>query len=297
MSQSALLPPLSPQQVFAVRNVADKLNKIFQNRDMLAFYWETYVLGRLEAAQPDTYIVSYPKCGRTWLRVMLQKYIELIGQIPQHFHNKLLLGVGNNTIIKFEHDQGTWIPAPPTMEQLAFNTAKYAGKKIVFLARDPRDALVSSWYHLKYREQIYTGDLSSFVYDELTGIHKIIAFMNMWVDNKHIPSDFLLITYEQMHREPVETAQQLLQFMNIAIEPDMLSLAVAESSFEKMKRMELEGALREPWMKPGSKDLKNSLKIRKGKVGGFRNELSEQDIAFVNQVIRDKLSPELPYHQ
>jgi hypothetical protein len=58
-----------------------------------------------------------------------------------------------------------------------------------------------------------------------------------------------------------------------------------------MKEMELHNKLNEPWMKPGSKQSANSMKIRKGSVGGYKNELSPEDIQYVNSVIRDGLSP------
>jgi hypothetical protein len=285
------------QYTFAMRNIYDKFGKVKQNKDMLAFYWQTYILSRLERIEPDMFIVSYPKCGRTWLRTMMQKYLELTNARLRYFHDKSLLGVAGIGTIKFEHDQGTWIPAPPKLKHLSFNANKYAGKKVVFLVRDPRDVLVSSWYHLKYREQIYQGDLAAFIREDLTGIHKVVAFTNMWMENRHRMGDFLLMTYEDMHREPAAQAQQMVAFLGLEVRPELIDQAVEASSFENMKKMELEGSMREPWMKPGSKDLKNSLKIRKGKVGGFHSELSESDIAYVNRVIQEHLHPELPYHQ
>ena len=285
------------QYLFAARNIADKFHKVKNNRDMFFFYMQTYVLSQLEKVQPDAYIVSYPKCGRTWLRIMMQKYLELSGASLHYYNDKSLLGISGERVIKFEHDKGNWVPAPLRIDELTFNEQKYAGKKVVFLVRDPRDVLVSSWYHLKYREQIYQGDLAAFIREDLTGIHKVVAFTNMWMENRHRMGDFLLMTYEDMHREPAAQAQQMVAFLGLEVRPELIDQAVEASSFENMKKMELEGSMREPWMKPGSKDLKNSLKIRKGKVGGFHSELSESDIAYVNRVIQEHLHPELPYHQ
>lgn len=285
------------QYVFATRNIFDKLIKVIGSWETLKFYWQTYILSRFDAVEPDFCIVSYPKCGRTWLRVMLQKYLELVGPSLQHFNDKSLLSISGNKIAKFEHDQSNWVPAPLRIEQLSFNTYKYSHKKVVFLVRDPRDVLVSSWYHLRYRERIYKEDLSAFIRDDLVGIHKVVAFMNMWVENSHVPDEFFLLTYEQMHSEPIASFRKSLEFMGINVELEALQTAVEESSFDKMKRMESKGILKEPWMKPGSKNLRNSMKIRKGKVGSFHEELSEEDIRFLNDVIRNKLCSKLPYHQ
>ncbi len=283
--------------VFATRNIADKLVKVIGSWETFKFYWQTYVLSSFEAVEPDVYFVSYPKCGRTWLRVMLQKYLELIGTSLQCFNDKSLLAISGGQTIKFEHDQGNWVPAPLSTGQLSFNTSKYANKKVGFLVRDPRDVLVSSWYHLKYRERIYKKGLSAFMRDDLVGIFKVVAFMNMWIENSHIPDSFFLMSYEEMHSDPLFSFREVLEFVGIQVESDALQRAVEESSFEKMKRMESKGTLKEPWMKPGSKDSNNSMKIRKGKVGDFREELSAEDIEFLNGVIQNNLSPKLPYHQ
>ena len=284
------------QYVFAVRNAYDKLVKVIGDWETLRFYWQTYVLSRFDNVEPDVYIVSYPKCGRTWLRVMLQKYLQQREAPLQYFNDRSLLGISREQVIKFEHDQGNWAPTPMRMDQLRFNVTKYADRKVVFLVRDPRDVLVSSWYHLKYRERIYQKGLSEFIRDDLVGIHKVVAFMNMWIEHSYVPADFCLMTYEQLHREPAASFQQMLQFMGIDVEPDALRYAVEASSFKEMKRMELEGSLKEPWMRPGAKDLEKSLKVRRGKIGSFKEELSEEDIEYLNDVIRNKLSYELSFY-
>ncbi len=92
----------------------------------------------------------------------------------------------NKNTVVFEHDQSSWVPAPMGKNKLSINKKKYKNKRIIFLTRDPRDILVSSWHHLKYRENIYREGLTEFIREELVGIDKVIAFMNLWVNNKNI---------------------------------------------------------------------------------------------------------------
>jgi hypothetical protein len=186
------------------------------NPALLGFYFDTYILSRLDSTEPDAYVVSYPKCGRTWLRILLQKYLDINGCGKRTFRDKALLQLPDKHVLKFEHDKGTWVPAPCSMKQLSFDQAKYRGEKIVFLVRDPRDVLVSSWYHLKFREKIYTETLSEFIRDNLIGIQKVI-FMNMWVESSHYPEDFFLMTYEEMHYNTSESFTGFLRFLNSVI--------------------------------------------------------------------------------
>jgi hypothetical protein len=283
------------QTVFAARNIMDKLKKMSGSWETTRFYWQTYILSRMERIKPDIFVVSYPKCGRTWLRIMLQKYLESSGHSILHYNDRSLLGMADGPVVKFEHDKGGWVPAPHKEKGLVFNTPKYNDKKVVFLVRDLRDVLVSSWYHLKYRENIFKGDLSDFIRDPLVGVEKVVAFHNMWIENQSIPDDFLLMRYEELHNDPHESFREMLSFIEFEVDDGLIETAVEKSSFDRMKRMEIKGSMREPWMKPGTKNLGKSLKVRKGKVGGYREELDPDDIAYIDAVVERRLSPQVPY--
>ena len=279
--------------LFAYRNYSDKFKKVIVSRDTFKFYWKTYILSKFDKVEPDIYIVSYPKCGRTWLRVMLQKYAEFIGHTQKEFNDRSIISIADNLAVKFEHDLGNWVPAPPKLENVVFNKKKFKGKRVIFLVRDPRDVLVSSWYHLKFRENIYRKDLSSFVKDDLTGLEKVVKFFNMWVENKSSLGKFLMLTYEDLHSNSISNFRKMLEFMEIDLDMEASEKAVEESRFDKMKKMESRGSLNEPWMKPGAKSLGESMKVRKGKIGGFKKELSRKDIDHINVVIKEKLHPEI----
>lgn len=282
---------------FAALNVLDKLRKVARNRGMAEFYFRTYVLSRLDREVPAAQVVSYPKCGRTWVRMWLNHYANLAGTRPRSYNDRNLVQVTDDILVRFEHGQGSWVPAPPPLDSLAFDHAAFDGKRVVFLVRDPRDVLVSSWYHLHYREHIYAGDLSTFIRDDLVGVRKVVRFMNMWLEHSDACGAFLLLRYEQLHAEPHACLEQLLRFMHIDPAPSLIERAVADSRFERMKQAELSGSLKEPWMRPGSADLVRSLKVRKGKIGGFREELSAQDIEFLDREIAASLTPALPYRE
>lgn len=261
--------------------------------DTFKFYWRTYVLSKAENVSPDLYIISYPKCGRTWLRIMLQKYATLSGHQPRFFHDSALVEISDNWIVKFEHDVGNWVPAPPKMENVIFNKEKYQGKNVLFLIRDPRDVLVSSWYHLKYRENIYTKELSDFIYEDLIGIDKVIKFYNEFYNNRDIPESFKVMSYEDFHSDTLGQLKELIAFAGFSLNEENAKKAVDASKFSNMSKMESNGILKEPWMKPGSKNKSNSKKIRKGKVGGFRQELEQKHLEYLNNKIKEDLHPDL----
>lgn len=281
---------------FACRNVADKLRKVITKPSNFWIYVDTYVLSRLTQTEPEAVIVSYPKCGRTWLRVMMQDYMEQLGVPSKRFSDRFSLNLPDGEILKFDHHQGTWVPAPSRTDRLSLATARYAGKKVVFLVRDPRDVVVSSWYHLRYRERIYKDDLATFVRDPNLGIRKIIAFMNLWLENRGNFPNFLLLTYEGLHAEPETGFRSLLKFLKVPINEKALEFAISRASFDNMKKREKEGAIAEPWMNPGAGGDANAMKIRQGKVGGFRRDMDPESILYMNELITQHLARSLPYH-
>ena len=278
--------------LFLTRNVYDKLGKSIRSWDTLKYYVNTYLLSALESVDPDCYIISYPKCGRTWLRVLLQNYAELAGfDIGLHRDGAAMKTAG--VTIKFEHDMGNWVPAPVRPASMAFNSKRYASKTVVLLVRDPRDVVVSSWYHQKYRDRVYKGSLSEFVRDEVVGIRKIIRFLNIWIESRDIPEDFMLLQYERLHDDAAHWLRALLDFVRIPADGTLVSEAAERSSFREMQGMEVSGSLSEPWLAVGENSAEKARKIRQGSVGGYKSELSDEDIAFVNEIIERELTREL----
>ena len=204
--------------------------------------------------------------------------------------------ISDQSLVKFEHDKGNWVPSPPPPDKMNVDLEKFGDKKIVFLIRDPRDVLVSSWYHLKYRENIYQKDLSSFIREPLTGIDKVIRFFNQWIAQKDHFKNFIYLAYEDFHKDPYKTFYQLFDFMGLEINEDHLKKAVEGGDFNAMKKMESSGNLKEPWMKPGQKNIKHSMKIRKGKTGSYKQEMNTKDIEYVNKRMQKQLHPLLKKH-
>ncbi len=285
------------QFVFAWRNIFDKANKVYRDKKLLAFYLNEYVWNGNSRIEPDSFVVSYPKCGRTWLRVLLLKYIASQSGFQDASYGKSYVRSPGNKIVKFEHDQGSWVPAPPQIKKLHFNTRKYAEKSVLFLIRDPRDVVVSSWYHLKYRENIFSGDLSTFIRDDLVGIDKIIAFMNLWADNLTLLKNVLIVSYEELRKDTPYFFGKVLDFLEISNDTKLVRETVVAVSFERMKKIEQDNSHVDPWLRVGSRNnILEASKIRKGKVGGYKNELSVNDIEFLDNVIRKKMSSKLISH-
>jgi hypothetical protein len=242
----------------------------------------------------DLALVSFPKSGRTWLRV-------LIGRTLQNYY-----GVDENVILKTDmicsldsrlpklivsHDDFAQDKPP---ERISHNKSKYKSKLVIFLVRDPRDVLVSLYFHKKFRRgesKKYNGEIADFIKLKSGGIESLVAFYNAWAENHQLPKGFLLVRYEDMIADTKKELGKVLQFMGIDWIPDaILAEAVEYGSFNNLKSIEASNKLQSGSLQTTNPENQESFKVRKGKVGGYRDYLTDADIAYLDNVIKSQLS-------
>lgn len=194
----------------------------------------------------DCYVISFPKCGRTWIRVMLAKALALHfkdpGDLAIHLDpmRVMRVGSGKGPGIQFKHDGSSYVETMIT-GQTRRNYQKYKGKKVIFLVRDPRDVMVSYYFHLTRRRRgAYKESQSEFIRDPLLGVGKLLEFMNGWYEHRKVPSDFLLVRYEDLHQDPAGELRKVMEFLGLDdVSDEAISKAVEYSEFENMRRMSL----------------------------------------------------------
>jgi hypothetical protein len=256
--------------------------------------------------QADCVIVSFGKSGRTWLRVMLSRFY----QVKHGLSERHLIGFDNlhlrdNAIPKifFTHDNYT-----KDYTGNLDSKVDYVGKKVVLLVRHPADVAVSQYYQWQYRmkpnkvalnrypERGQELGIFDFVTREYAGLTRAIDFMNGWAHEVG-GSDMLVVRYEDMRAHPERTLNDVLAFVGTPGSDDEIREAVAFASFDNMRRMEANSTF---WFSGGRmrpRDRKNpqSFKTRRGKVGGYRDHFDAGQIAEIDRVIAEQLSPVFGY--
>jgi hypothetical protein len=251
-------------------------------------------------SKSDIYIISVAKSGRTWFRVLLNKYLSLAHDIPFSLED---LSKQSKKIpsILFTHELWEHY-SKATLLQKIFG--KYIipkkmlwSKKVVVLYRDPRDVLVSLYYHKRKRSERRTEKtIKDFMSDRRHGIPLIVHVMNQWRHRlEHHPACYW-VSYEALKHDTLEAFLGVLGFLipNNIKEP-LARQAVAFAEFENMKKMEADGAFGSKIIRPGIPSDPDSFKVRKGKVGGYVNHFSNEDLQRLDGEIA-KLNPFFNYH-
>jgi hypothetical protein len=257
----------------------------------------------------DVYLISYPKCGRTWLRLMIGCALS------RHFHlpeTEDVLFIRSN---RRYHPQAPRLmvihdnrPMLRTPEELETSKTRYRTKRVIFLARDPRDVIVSSYFEMKNRghlfgenpyekhSAVFDGSLSEFIQQRRGGFDTLLTYYNIWAQNRRIPKDFLLVRYEDMKANPAAELRRVLDFLGLQdISQGTIDEAVEFASFENMRKMESEGRFQSGILKPADQADQSSYKTRKGKTKGYVDHLSPVEIDALNQKMNQTLDPYFGY--
>jgi len=245
-----------------------------------------------------TYVISYPKCGRTWLRMLIGKAFQLHYDLRDIALETLLevekLPKLNPKIprVVFVHDDQ---PQFKTPDELNTDKRKYRKAKVIFLVRDPRDVVVSCYFEFTKRSSralfsynpTFQGTMTEFIRYRSGSISTIIKYFNIWAENRRLPLKFLLLRYEDLHINAYRELLKILKFIGLNnIKPEHIYKAVKFAQFVNMRKLESSGIIKLPWLLPGKKNDLESYKTRKGVVGGYKTYLKKDDIQYINTLLR-----------
>ena len=236
---------------------------------------------------PKTILVSYPKSGRTWVRYFLARYIEKRDGAP--FHDNLpapdWLCVTHDY---FSSDDQMTCRKPYVLLKCLPRPEDHP---IIWLIRDPRDVLVSWYYHNKYRHPIFKGTIDEFVDDGRFGIERQCTWLKKmaWFMDDH-RNRKMTLKYEAIHFDPAEQFGLLVTFLFGSIDYDAFHYALNAARFKSMQAFEGNMIGPQPIatsvMGPrnGTQQTEPEFKVRRGKVGGYREELSSDTLARIGEM-------------
>jgi hypothetical protein len=255
----------------------------------------------------DFVIVSFGKSGRTWLRVMLSRFYQVrYGLSDKHLIGFDNLHWRNRAIPKlfFTHDNYL-----KDYTGNSDNKADYYDKKVILLVRHPADVSVSQYHQWRYRMRPNKKTLNDYPVDgedvaifdfmvqRQAGLDKAIEFMNGWAHEMPRLKALLVVRYEDLKSAPAETLARILQFMGTPGSEAEIQESLAFASFENMRKLETKRTF---WlsggrMVPKDRDNLDSYKVRRGKVGGYRDYFNETESLEINRIVQLRLAPEFGY--
>lgn len=254
----------------------------------------------------DCIVVSFGKSGRTWLRVLVSRFFQV------------RFGLDESALIGFEnlHQRDRRIPRiffthDNYLRDYTGNLddrSDFYTRPTVLLVRHPADVAVSQYFQWKFRMRPRKKGLNQYpehgaevdVFDFVTGeagLPKVIEFMNAWSRELERLERLTVVRYEDLRADTGGELGRVLRFMGQ--EPDEAELAdcVAFASVENMRQLEEKRTFWLAGSRMRAKDASNpnSFKVRRAKVGGWRDYFDDAQAATVDRMVEERLLPGFGY--
>ncbi|XP_058185581.1 cytosolic sulfotransferase 5-like [Rhododendron vialii] len=260
----------------------------------------------------DVILASFPKTGTTWLKSLLYSIVNhsSIDQLTRNHPHELvpqleLLVYGPHVVSphpfpSLDTSSSNRIFSTHLPYQIFGKTVNSSDCRVVYVARNPKDTLVSSWHFYNSMEMFKTSPwplevtVDNFCkgkvpfgpyYDHVLGYHK---------ESLERPKKFFFITYEELKSDPKTHVKKLAEFLGYPFDnKEQVEEVVRNCSIETLRNHEVNK----------SSDLftvyefpYNSF-FRKGQVGDHRNYLTKDMIDRVDTITREKFQGSIFNHE
>jgi hypothetical protein len=269
-----------------------------------------------KAHRANFLIIGHPKSGNTWLKVMISRLYQLRYDLPEsklintdEFARKIPeipRLAATNGYYSYEGEVGKLLATGARDNPLRH-------KPVLFLARNPIDIAVS-WYHQFTKRQSrakqelinhwienpvdrHTVQMWEFVRHSDIGLPSLIEYQNTWARNVGELERGMLVKYEELRAEPVPTLHRITRLMGEDFSEEEIRAAVDWGSFDNLQKLETKGTFSQGGMKLVNANDPSTFKVRRGKVGGYRDDFDPQQAAELEALVRDNILPELGYCQ
>ena len=206
------------------------------------------------------YFISYPKCGRTWCRTIINEYAKRSKATPPKKHVWTHITFGN---VKDPEDRGNgWLKDDATR---------------ILLKRNDLDALVSL-YHDQMKRVVNVGkEYKNKTIDDYV-INKSDHLLRFKSKSRELTYDYEL-SYEKMSKNPFETFLPVMEIVFGEVDLDKYKEAIEFCHFDNLSKLEREGKI-------DMRGSKKFRKTRKGKVGSHKEELQRETIRTLQKKFR-----------
>ncbi len=259
-------------------------------------------------------IIGHPKSGNTWLRVLLSRLYQHRHGLPGHLvvtsdelHRRV------PAIPRISATNGWYSYEAAVGRALAVDAPPdpIRDKPIVFLPRHPID-IATSWYlqvtkrQSRAKFELINADLKepidrstidrwTFVRHSGFGLLNIIDFLNTFHARVAQLPNAITVPYEALRSDPAASLARIGEAMAERFTEEEIVEAVRFGSFDNLKALEADNFFKQKGLKPGIKGDAESSKVRRAKVGGYREDFTAEQASELEALVAQHLDPALGY--
>lgn len=190
----------------------------------------------LSVNSDDTFLVSYPKSGNTWIRFLVANFVYPEAGVTLLSADRLIPNVDGQSKKYFKQ-----MPRPRIIK--SHYPFQHAYKRVIYVVRDPRDVVLSQYHYQIKRGVLPVGApiepfVSRFLAGEVCPYGSWGENVSSWLAARRKHPDFVLIRYEDLLRQTSTELARMAQLLKIEPTPDRIALAVERSTADRMRQLE-----------------------------------------------------------
>lgn len=251
----------------------------------------------LVAYPDDTFIVSYPESGNTWMRFLIANLLQPDPPLTPLDVERLVPAVDGQTRGFFKA-----MPRPRVIRDHGPFNPQY--KNVIYIVRDPRDVVISAYNCVVLKGTIADESypITTFVNEFVRGARSAVGpwgeNVASWLATCGNSPRFLLLRYEDMLSETARELGKVASFLGMQVTADRLAEAVNRSSADNLRKLEqMYGG---KWDQNKHTKRKDIPFVRPAKAGGWQSILPKTAVAEIESAwgpLMAKLGYELSISQ
>ncbi|PAN32777.1 hypothetical protein PAHAL_5G511800 [Panicum hallii] len=265
----------------------------------------------------DVLLASFPKSGTTWLKALAFAARNRAAHPPSDPDRHPLRRSNPHDLVRFlevefalagEHaggalgDEFEALPSPRTLAtHLPYSLLPERVRsecRIVYVCRDPKDALVSTWLFTRKAAPAFGADAEGFAFREAFELfcegRSICGpqwrhVREYWEESVRRPGGVLFLRYEEMLLAPRSSLRKLAEFMGCGFsgeeeeEGGAVDAIVELCSLGGLKSAEVNRS------GSGKLPIDNKAFFRKGGAGNWRNHMTPEMARRLDRIVDDAL--------
>ncbi|XP_037372803.2 sulfotransferase 2B1 isoform X2 [Talpa occidentalis] len=250
----------------------------------------------------DIFIITYPKSGTNWM-------IEILSLILKNGDPSWIQSepIWNRapwcevllSAFKILDSSGPRLMSSHLPIQLFTKSFFKSKAKVIYVARDPRDVLVSFYHYSKISGHLKDpGTPDQFLQRFLKGKVPFGSWFDHikgWIQMQG-KENFLFITYEELKQDLPGCLKRICQFLDRPLDEEALGSVIAHSTFEAMKANKMSNYTLLP---TSLLDHSQGKFLRKGVCGDWKNHFTVAQSEAFDRVYREQMRglPPFPWDE
>lgn len=241
----------------------------------------------------DIFIVTFPKSGTNWTRQIVRLVLNNGGDDGRGLEDPgiipWLTAMGRHSSFTEAMPSPRAFFAHMSYDTMHGGPPNTSPAKYIYVARNPKDALVSMYYHFisggKYLG--FSGQWDDLFEVFMNGRMYFGSWFDHvlgWWEHKDNPN-ILFLKYEDMKKDLPGAVRTIAKFIDVDLKPNVIEKIAEQSTIDSMKASPTTNFSNMPRF---AVDIVNPF-VRKGLVGGWKSHFTPEQSARLDALYEEKM--------